>query len=283
MSSSCPPCGRRVSAFTLAELLVVIGILGLLMGMILPVLSQAKGKARTAQCENNLKQLHLANASYTDANGEALPLAIYRPQPVGTPGEPIYSFDDQLYEYLGQRLTQVEMQANRIPIAKQSRVLACPEDKIPPLPVLNTTNTWRRTYSMSEANMGGVNSGQPLLLLEDGGVGIYYSSFWGPVVNALAPTEVLRQHQIISPQTTLLFVERPDARNFAGNDHFSVTRGTSGQLFGLGGNAAKAYHGGRFVYAYCDGRIATLEPRQTWGATGASNPWAGDWTLRKDD
>lgn len=277
-------CIRQlVSAFTLIELLVVIGILGLLMGMILPVLSKAKAKSRTVQCQNNLKQLNLANAHYTDSNGDALPLAIYRPQPVGTPGEQIYSFDDQLYEYLGKKLTPAEMQANRIPITKQSKVLTCPEDKAPPLPAFNTTNTWRRTYSMSEANMGGINYGQPLLSLKDGGVGIYYSSFWGPAINTLLPAAVLREHQIGSPQNTLLFVERPDARNFAGNDHFSVTRSTSNQLYGIGGNSARAYHGGKFVYAYCDGHIAVLEPKQTWGAFGAVNPWAGDWTMRKDD
>ena len=270
-------------AFTLVELLVVIGILGVLMGLIGSALSKAKGKARTVQCQNNLKQLNLANSHYVASNDEALPLAIYRPQPVGTPGEQIYSFDDQLYEHLGKKLTAAEMQADRIPIAKQSKLLTCPEDKIPPLPAFNTPGTWRRTYSMSEANMGGVNYGQPLLSLKDGGVGLYYSSFWGPPINALVQAAVLREHQIGSPQTTLLFVERPDARNFAGNDHFSVTKSTSNQLYGIGGNSAKAYHGGKFVYAYCDGHIAVLEPKQTWGAFGAVNPWAGDWTMRKDD
>lgn len=272
-----------VRAFTLVELLVVLGIIGLLTGIILPVLGKSKGKSRTAQCLNNEKQLHLANATYVDANSEMLPLAIYRPQPVGTPGEKIYSFDDQLYEYLGKRLTPAEMEASRIPVAKRTTLLTCPEDKIPPLPAFNTPDTWRRTYSMSEANMGGMNYGQPLLSLSDGGVGLYYSSFWGPAINAMVPTAKLFEHKITSPQTTLLFVERPDARNFAGNDHFSVTRGTSNQLYGIGGNKAKAYHGGKFVYAYFDGHIAALEPKETWGRTGSVNPWAGDWTLRTDD
>ena len=274
---------RGVRAFTLIELLVVLGILGILMAMILPATAKAKGKSRTVQCQNNLKQLNLANAAYVDANNEALPLASYRPQPVGTPGEQVYSFDDQLYEYLGKKLTPAEQQANRIPIAKQTKVLTCPEDKLAPHPTFTTTNTWRRTYSMSEANMGGINYGQPLLSLMEGGVGLYYSSFWGPAINALMPAAVLREPRISSPQTTLLFVERPDARNFAGNDHFSVTRGTSNQLYGIGGNKAKAYHGGKFVYAYADGHIAVLEPKETWGKFGAAGAWAGDWTLRTDD
>jgi prepilin-type N-terminal cleavage/methylation domain-containing protein/prepilin-type processing-associated H-X9-DG protein len=283
MSTNFPRYRSFIRAFTLIELLVVIGILGLLMGMILPAMGKAKGRARTVQCQANLKQLNLANASYTDANGEALPLAIFRPQPVGTPGEQIYSFDDQLYEYLGIRLTPAEQQASRIPIAKRSRLLTCPEDKAEPHPGFMTPETWRRTYSMSEANMGGINYGQPLLSLKDGGVGVYYSSFWGPSINTLLPAAVLREHQISSPQTTLLFVERPDSRNLAGNDHFSVTRGTSNQLYGIGGNKAKAYHGGRFVYSYCDGHMEVKEPKETWGRTGNVSPWAGDWTMRTDD
>lgn len=271
------------AAFTLSELLVVLGILGLLAAMIFPALSKAKGKTRSVQCQNNLKQLNLANASYTDANGEALPLAIYRPQPVGTPGEQVYSFDDQLYEYLGKNLTAAEKQANRIPLAKRSRVLLCPEDKAEPHPSFTTPETWRRTYSMSEANMGGVNYGQPLLSLKDGGVGLYYSSFWGPPINTLVQTAILREHQIGSPMTTLLFVERPDSRNFAGNDHFSVTRGTSNQLYAIGGNRAKGYHGGSFVYAYCDGHIEVKDPKGTWGRLGLSGAWAGEWTMRTDD
>ena len=64
-----PTVPRSWAAFTLTELLVVMGILGLLAAMIFPALSKAKGKTRTVQCQNNLKQLNLANASYTDANG----------------------------------------------------------------------------------------------------------------------------------------------------------------------------------------------------------------------
>ncbi len=78
-------------------------------------------------------------------------------------------------------------------------------------------------------------------------------------------------------------MERPDARDFAGNEHFRATRGTSNQLCGIGGNSAKAYHGGKFVYAYYDGHVAALEPKRTWGRFESVNSWAGDWTLRKKD
>jgi prepilin-type N-terminal cleavage/methylation domain-containing protein/prepilin-type processing-associated H-X9-DG protein len=53
-------------AFTLVELLVVLAIVGILTGLMLPALAQAKSQARRAGCINNLRQIGLATLLYVD-------------------------------------------------------------------------------------------------------------------------------------------------------------------------------------------------------------------------
>lgn len=68
---------RRLINFTLIELLVVVAIIAILMAMLLPALSSAKGMATRMTCASNMRQLHLGCMGYADSNTDYMPIALY--------------------------------------------------------------------------------------------------------------------------------------------------------------------------------------------------------------
>jgi prepilin-type N-terminal cleavage/methylation domain-containing protein len=66
-------CPRR-RAFTLVELLVVIGIIAVLVAILLPVLTRARESANRTQCLSNLRQIGTYLNMYANQFGQKVPL-----------------------------------------------------------------------------------------------------------------------------------------------------------------------------------------------------------------
>jgi prepilin-type N-terminal cleavage/methylation domain-containing protein len=73
--SSLSPHARRPAGLTLIELLAVIAIIGVLAGLLIPVVGAVRARARSITSRSNLRQLALAHHAYENERGRLPGLA----------------------------------------------------------------------------------------------------------------------------------------------------------------------------------------------------------------
>jgi prepilin-type N-terminal cleavage/methylation domain-containing protein len=73
-ADSDPCCHNRRRAFTLVELLVVIGIIAVLIGILLPTLARARESAKRTECLSNMRSIYSMLKMYESAYKGASPL-----------------------------------------------------------------------------------------------------------------------------------------------------------------------------------------------------------------
>jgi prepilin-type processing-associated H-X9-DG protein len=131
-----PASFRRVRrgplAFTLVELLVVIGIIALLISVLLPALSNARKAAIDTACANNLRQLHIAYISYANEWKGVLPL---KQHDAGVPaGLAANDYTRHKYPWTIQLLPY---------ISKNRKIYLCPADaSVEGSPAQNIQDDW---------------------------------------------------------------------------------------------------------------------------------------------
>lgn len=131
--------------FTLIELLVVIAIIAVLASLLLPVLNQARGKARDINCISNLKQFGLGFSGYADDYSGFVP----RFTGTGTDTPPYMRWQDRLCPYI---TPGVEIPANGH--FRKSKVFSCPAQT----EVLDLCNAAGTRVNSNEGKHYGMNN-----------------------------------------------------------------------------------------------------------------------------
>ncbi len=114
------------AGFTLLELLVTVGIIGLLAAILLPAIQQSRAATRRTVCQSNLRQWGLAVRLYADAHKGRLP---YRGQGI-QPTTSLGGMDDwfnALAEFAESRPYIELVNANQKPKAGDASIWVCPE------------------------------------------------------------------------------------------------------------------------------------------------------------
>ena len=135
----------RRKAFTLVELLVVIGIIAVLISLLLPALNRARKSAYSAQCLSNLRQVGQGINMYVNANKGSLPWGSHISDPNYT-----YTSDSQNYTWsmrIAAMMATNGSQGNFADTHLNGAFLQCPSVIIPE--AFNTQNAWTCSYSCS--------------------------------------------------------------------------------------------------------------------------------------
>jgi prepilin-type N-terminal cleavage/methylation domain-containing protein/prepilin-type processing-associated H-X9-DG protein len=108
----------RTKAFTLVELLVVIGVIALLMGILVPVLGKARAASAATVCKSNLRNIALGFRAYLDDNGNVMPPACRFPSLY----DPNYSTRPPITQFLRRYLQE--------PNNPRHKIFRCPADTV---------------------------------------------------------------------------------------------------------------------------------------------------------
>ncbi|AHF93202.1 N-terminal cleavage protein [Opitutaceae bacterium TAV5] len=148
----------NITAFTLIELLTVIAIIGVLAGILIPVLGKVRSTARNATCISNLRQLGQGFQLYMADNKGRLPLA----ERAAAPGSPatnwvyaLIGYDNTGPDYIGARLRGTQLPTIKTGI---KTVLLCETNvKTVPDPANSSSAT---SYAINVAASNGQTSGR---------------------------------------------------------------------------------------------------------------------------
>jgi prepilin-type N-terminal cleavage/methylation domain-containing protein len=136
--------------FTLSELLVTVAIVALLVGVLMPALSAAKGMAKSSRCRSNLRMLGLAMHGYAEDNRGFLPYHAegdwsLSPNPL-TGTAALYWWPERINPYVDESYRATNYQGNN--------AFHCPHAETEVQPKWLYTNRFSFHFGMNAAVQG---------------------------------------------------------------------------------------------------------------------------------
>lgn len=145
------------AAFTLVELLVVIGIIALLIGILLPALNKAREAGAKTACLSNLRQISQAVMMYANANNGGLPASARQPPVVLYNDLVRWQFTDVAAQAFSPDIALVGIGPYLKLTPSNVAVLRCPSDHTVTSRITVPGNPYTFSYVMNWAICGASN------------------------------------------------------------------------------------------------------------------------------
>jgi prepilin-type processing-associated H-X9-DG protein/prepilin-type N-terminal cleavage/methylation domain-containing protein len=271
---------RGRAAFTLVELLVVIGVIAVLIAVLLPALGRARMSAQSLACKSNLRQLVLATTFFANEHGGCLPHAYNNGSPrmqgwntrLGSRwefDEPMWGWEHALMKYMSRNKAIFRCPADNSGIVRYMW-----NDNTPNLPAPPDSDNVAASYRINwsnepyEGNPSDYNNtifvAPHLTQIRPASRAIIYFDGLGSYEDqvGVANNENFVSTKTWDPRYNVMPI---NAWNVAYRRHSRDN---------LPINSAASLKRGLANYAFLDGHVETLAFSDTWAPVGA-NPFGG--------